>query len=92
MAESPWSEPAASDHESARLLAEAEQQAAGRRRAARAVAGGAKDAADARVLLEILGLDIGDIGDIRAADSREAEHAGRATSAPVNARRKRTAA
>ena len=89
MAESPWSEPAASDHESARLLAEAEQQAAGRRRAARAVAGGAKDAADARVLLEILGLDA---GDIRAADSREAEHAGRATSAPVNARRKRTAA
>lgn len=89
MAESPWSEPAASDHESARLLAEAEQQAAGRRRAARAVAGGAKDAADARVLLEILGLDI---SDIRAADSREAEHAGRATSAPVNARRKRTAA
>jgi hypothetical protein len=89
MASSSWSEPAASDHESARLLAEAEHHAAGRRSAARAVASGARDIADARLLLGILGLDV---GDIRAAIAHEAEHAGGAESAVTKIGRKPTAA
>jgi hypothetical protein len=63
---SPWSEPTGSDHNAARALADAEQQAADRRRAVRAVAGAAADTRDARLLMDILGLDHADI--LAAAD------------------------
>ena len=56
LVDSSWSEPAASDRDSTRAATEAEQQAAQRLSAVRAVAGCARDADDARTLLDILGL------------------------------------
>jgi hypothetical protein len=58
---SPWSEPSVSEHETARAQLEAEQHADQRRAAVRVIAGCASDTADARMLLDMLGLGLDDI-------------------------------
>jgi hypothetical protein len=61
LVDSSWSEPAASGRDSARAATEAEEQAAQRLSAVRAIAGRARDADDARRLLDILGLGADEI-------------------------------
>lgn len=56
LVDSSWSEPSDSGRDSARAATEAEQQAAQRLSAVRAIAGCARDADDARRLFDILGL------------------------------------
>jgi ornithine cyclodeaminase/alanine dehydrogenase-like protein (mu-crystallin family) len=58
---SPWSEPAISNHEAARASTEAQQHADERRAASRVIAGAARSSADARTLLDMLGLGLEDI-------------------------------
>ena len=58
---SPWSEASASSHEASRARDEAELHAARRRSAVRVIAGAAKDVADARDLLAMLGLGVDDV-------------------------------
>ena len=65
--DSSWSDPSASGRDSTRAATEAEQQAAQRLSAVRAVAGCARDADDARRLLDILGLGS---DEVRAAAQR----------------------
>jgi hypothetical protein len=58
---SPWSGPSASSHEATRAREEAEHHADQRRCAVLAIAGSARDTADARTLLDMLGLGLEDI-------------------------------
>ena len=101
--DSAWSAPATSDHEAARLLAEAEQIATGRRNAVLAIAGAAHDVADARMLLDILGLGADEIRSAvvqhrvrtvhdSAPGPRTAQLPTKASPSRSGARRKRTAA